>query len=131
MQMEEKISANEEQTRLLKKQLVHMRIHTATGLILTAAFLFVVIRLLPGLTQALDQANAVLADAGAAIEDLQEVSQNVNELVDSGSLAIGQTMEKIEQMDIEQLNGAIADLNRVIEPLAEFFGRFQSFSDRI
>lgn len=125
MQMEEKISANEEQTRLLKKQLVHMRIHTATGLILTAAFLFVVIRLLPGLTQALDQANAVLADAGAAIEDLQEVSQNVNELVDSGSLAIGQTMEKIEQMDIEQLNGAIADLNRVIEPLAEFFGRFQ------
>ncbi len=125
MQMEEKISANEEQTRLLKKQLVHMRIHTATGLILTAAFLFVIIRLLPGLTQALDQANAVLADAGAAIEDLQEVSQNVNELVDSGSLAIGQTMEKIEQMDIEQLNGAIADLNRVIEPLAEFFGRFQ------
>ena len=96
MQMEEKISANEEQTRLLKKQLVHMRIHTATGLILTAAFLFVIIRLLPGLTQALDQANAVLADAGAAIEDLQEVSQNVNELVDSGSLAIGQTMEKIE-----------------------------------
>ena len=125
MQMEEKISANDEQTRLLKKQLVHMRIHTATGLILTAAFLFVVIRLLPGLTQALDQANAVLADAGAAIEDLQEVSQNVNELVDSGCLAIGQTMEKIEQMDIEQLNGAIADLNRVIEPLAEFFGRFQ------
>ena len=125
MQMEEKISANEEQTRLLKKQLVHMRIHTATGLILTAAFLFVIIRLLPGLTQALDQANAVLADAGEAIEDLQEVSQNVNELVDSGSLAIGQTMEKIEQMDIEQLNGAIADLNRVIEPLAEFFGRFQ------
>ena len=125
MQMEEKISANEEQTRLLKKQLVHMRIHTATGLILTAAFLFVIIRLLPGLTQALDQANAVLADAGAAIEDLQEVSQNVNELVDSGSLAIGQTIEKIEQMDIEQLNGAIADLNRVIEPLAEFFGRFQ------
>ena len=125
MQMEEKISANEEQTRLLKKQLVHMRIHTATGLILTAAFLFVIIRLLPGLTQALDQANAVLADAGAAIEDLQEVSQNVNELVDSGSLAVGQTMEKIEQMDIEQLNGAIADLNRVIEPLAEFFGRFQ------
>ena len=125
MQMEEKISANEEQTRLLKKQLVHMRIHTATGLILTAAFLFVIIRLLPALTQALDQANAVLADAGAAIEDLQEVSQNVNELVDSGSLAIGQTMEKIEQMDIEQLNGAIADLNRVIEPLAEFFGRFQ------
>jgi len=24
-----------------------------------------------------------------------------------------------------QLNEAIADLNRVIEPLAEFFGRFQ------
>ena len=125
MQMEEKISANEEQTRLLKKQLFYMRIHPAASLFLTAALLFVIIRVLPGLTQALDQANMVLADAGEAIEDLQEVSRNVNELVNSGSLAVGQTMEKIEQMDIEQLNEAISDLNRVIEPLAEFFGRFQ------
>ena len=125
MQMEEKNPASEEQTRLLKKQLIHMRIHTATSLILTAALLFVIIRLLPGLTQALDQANEVLVSAGAAIEDFQEVSENVNELVNSGSLAIGQTMEKIDQMNIEQLNEAIADLNRVIEPLAEFFGRFQ------
>ena len=125
MQMEEKNSAGEEQTRLLKKQLFYMRIHTAASLILTAALLFVIIRLLPGLTHALDQANEVLASAGAAIEDFQEVSENVNELVNSGSLAVGQTMEKIDQMDIEQLNEAIADLNRVIEPLAEFFGRFQ------
>ena len=125
MQMEEQNSASEEQTRLLKKQLFHMRIHTATSLILTAAPLFIIIRLLPGLTQALDQANEVLVSAGAAIEDFQEVSENVNELVNSGSLAIGQTMEKIDQMNIEQLNEAIADLNRVIEPLAEFFGRFQ------
>lgn len=125
MQMEEKNSASEEQTRLLKKQLIHMRIHTVASLILTAALLFVIIRLLPGLTQALDQANEVLVSAGAAIEDFQEVSENVNELVNSGSLAIRQTMEKIDQMNIEQLNEAIADLNRVIEPLAEFFGRFQ------
>lgn len=125
MQMEEKNPASEEQTRLLKKQLFHMRIHTATSLILTAALLFIIIRLLPGLTQALDQANEVLVSAGAAIEDFQEVSENVNELVNSGSLAIVQTMEKIDQMNIEQLNEAIADLNRVIEPLAEFFGRFQ------
>ena len=125
MQMEEQNSASEEQTRLLKKQLIHMRIHTVASLILTSAPLFVIIRLLPGLTQALDQANEVLVSAGAAIEDFQEVSENVNELVNSGSLAIGQTMEKIDQMNIEQLNEAIADLNRVIEPLAEFFGRFQ------
>ena len=125
MQMEEKNPASEEQTRLLKKQLFHMRIHTATSLILTAALLFIIIRLLPGLTQALDQANEVLVSAGAAIEDFQEVSENVNELVNSGSLAIVQTMEKIDQMNIEQLNEAIADLTGVIEPLAEFFGRFQ------
>lgn len=125
MQMEENRPANEEQIKLLKKQLFYMRIHTAACLVLTAAILFAVIRLLPGLTLALDQANAVLVDAQTAIEDLQTVSENVNELVNSGSLAVGRTMEKIDQMDIEQLNEAIADLNRVIEPLAEFFGRFQ------
>ena len=73
----------------------------------------------------MDQTNAVLADAQEAIANFQEVSENVNELVNTGSLAVGQTMEKIDQMDIERLNEAIADLNRVIEPLAEFFGRFQ------
>ena len=41
MQMEEKNSASEEQTRLLKKQLIHMRIHTVASLILTSALLFV------------------------------------------------------------------------------------------
>ncbi|HJC23933.1 MAG TPA: hypothetical protein H9761_09530 [Candidatus Eisenbergiella merdavium] len=125
MQMEEKNPANEEQTRLLKKQLFYMRIQTAACLILTGAVLVVVLRVLPGMTQALDQTNAVLADAQEAIADFQEVSENVNELVNTGSLAVGQTMEKIDQMDIERLNEAIADLNRVIEPLAEFFGRFQ------
>ena len=114
-----------EEIRLLRKQLFYMRIQTAAGLLLTFVLLAAVLRLLPGAVRVLDQANAVLADARTAIADLDEVSENVNELVNSGSEAVGQTMEKIEQMDIEQLNDAIADLNRVIEPLAEFFGRFQ------
>ena len=34
-------------------------------------------------------------------------------------------MKKVDQMDIESLNEAISDLNDVIAPLAEFFGKFR------
>jgi hypothetical protein len=45
--------------------------------------------------------------------------------VDSSSKAVEQTMDKVDQMDIESLNNAISDLNDVVAPMAEFFGRFR------
>ena len=45
-------------------------------------------------------------------------------LVGQSSRALQQTTDKISRMDIESLNSAIRDLGAVVEPLADFFGRF-------
>ena len=60
-----------------------------------------------------------------ALDDFGKVFDNVNSLVDSSSKAVEQTMDKVDQMDIESLNNAISDLNDVVAPMAEFFGRFR------
>ena len=45
--------------------------------------------------------------------------------MDSSSKAVEQTMDKVDQMDIESLNNAISDLNDVVAPMAEFFRQIQ------
>ena len=115
----------EEQKGLLKKQLFYARIHAAAGVVTAVSLLTAVVLLTPGLLRVLDQTHEVLTGAERAIEELLEVSENVNGLVESGNQAVQKTMEKVDQMDIERLNEAIDELNRVIEPLADFFGRFQ------
>ena len=48
-----------------------------------------------------------------------------NGLVWQSSEALSQATEKLNRMDIESLNSAIRDLGAVVEPLAEFFGKFK------
>ena len=69
--------------------------------------------------------NCVLVKVDGALDDFGKVFDNVNSLVDSSSKAVEQTMDKVDQMDIESLNNAISDLNDVVAPMAEFFGRFR------
>lgn len=124
--------SEEKQAALHKKQLFFMRMFAISNLVLAALVLVFVAGVLPRLTKALEQASGTLEQASealtmaeGAIDDLGEVADNVNSLVDSSSLAVEQTMKKIDQMDIESLNGAVSDLNDVIAPLAEFFGKFK------
>ena len=74
---------------------------------------------------ALDKATESLVKVDGALDDFGKVFDNVNSLVDSSSKAVEQTMDKVDQMDIESLNNAISDLNDVVAPMAEFFGRFR------
>ncbi len=73
----------------------------------------------------LDKATESLVKVDGALDDFGKVFDNVNSLVDSSSKAVEQTMDKVDQMDIESLNNAISDLNDVVAPMAEFFGRFR------
>lgn len=61
------------------------------------------------LTELLNNANALIAESGDA---LTQALQGVDAALDN-----------INKIDIETLNEAIADLQRVIEPLAKLFGR--------
>lgn len=61
------------------------------------------------ITELLNNANALIAESGDA---LTQALQGVDSALDN-----------INKIDIDTLNQAIADLQRVIEPLAKLFGR--------
>lgn len=128
----------EEMEKLLKKQLLFTRIFAVSNIVLVLIVLFVVLKVVPGITftmnrisEALTQATVTLEiaedtlnQASEALDDFDSVAGNVNDLVDSSSVAVEQAMNKVNQMDIEKLNQAIADLSDVVEPLASFFNKF-------
>lgn len=125
-QLMEQLKASEaKQQSLMKKQLLFTRIFAVSNCVLVLLLLVFVAGVLPRLTTALDKASETLVKVDGALEDFGEVFNNVNSLVDSSSKAVEQTMDKVEQMDIESLNEAISDLNDVVAPMAEFFGRFR------
>ena len=57
--------------------------------------------------------------------DLDQMITNVDQLVVSSETNINEAMEKINAIDIEELNTAIKSLSDVVEPFAQFFGRFR------
>ena len=68
---------------------------------------------------------------GAQTQAAQETLTDIQTLFDENGLvwqsseALSQATEKLNRMDIESLNSAIRDLGAVVEPLAEFFGKFK------
>ncbi len=75
---------------------------------------------LEGVTEKLAQ-----ADLTKVAEQLQTLVSNVDALVTESRDGIAQAVEKLNKIDIEQLNHAIGDLADVIEPIAKFFKSFQ------
>lgn len=143
MELLEKMAEdNAAQNKYLKKQLTFTRIFAISGCVLTAALLIVVLLIVPPLMTAMDDAIVALNQASvtltkvngtlANVDDaLAEVQTNVQTLFEEGGLvgksseALSQATDKISRMDIESLNEAIKDLGDVVEPLANFFGKFK------
>ena len=70
------------------------------------------------------EATDTLQTAQETLTDIQTLFDE-NGLVWQSSEALSQATEKLNRMDIESLNSAIRDLGAVVEPLAEFFGKFK------
>lgn len=76
-----------------------------------------------------DQAQTVLTNLETVSRDLAEADlagmvENVDKLVVTSQDGVTQALEKINTMDIEALNKAIANLSAVVEPMAKFFKIF-------
>ena len=61
------------------------------------------------LTELLNNANSLIAESGDALSE--------------ALISIDEALGTVNQIDIESLNQAIADLQKVVEPLAKLFGR--------
>ena len=76
------------------------------------------------------QAETVLTNLEVVTEELAQadiagMATNVDSLVSSSQSGVEQALVKIEAIDIEALNKAIADLSAVISPLANLINRFR------
>ena len=67
----------------------------------------------------LDEVTKELAQA-----DLAGMVENVDTLATTSQSAVEHATEKLDTIDLETLNKAIADLADVVEPLAKFFNVF-------
>ena len=122
--LEELTEQNRQQTASLKKQLFVTRILAAAGCVLAAA-------VVPPMLQIISQGQETLVEATDTLQTAQETLTDIQTLFDENGLvwqsseALSQATEKLNRMDIESLNSAIRDLGAVVEPLAEFFGKFK------
>ena len=102
-----------------------------------AAMLMVVLSVVPQIRQIAGQIQALGTQAETVLTNLEAVTSelaavdlgsmvsSVDALVADSQEGVKQALDKINQLDIESLNQAIADLSAVVKPLADFFGKFK------
>ena len=127
------------QTDLLEKQINSAK---KQNLIVSALMLVVAIALIMLTVQLggiLEEANSAIAEITSLTQELRtilentqltELLNNANALIEDSGDALTKALESVDealgtisQIDIETLNGAIADLKNVVEPLAKLFGK--------
>ena len=122
-----------------KKQLFYSKISAIAALVMAAAVVLCMVMVLPEAIAAVNHANNIMVQASETITLAEEAIASVTTMSDSittmgnnmdtfiteNSEAVTEVMEKIEAIDFEGLNGAIEDLGDVVEPLANFFGKFK------
>ena len=137
----QKITENsllEELVNNSKKQLFYARIRTVLTLVIAGGIALCMAVLVPKLILTIENANSIMAQASEtitlaseAIESITSMSESITTMGDNmdtfitdNSETLTGVMEKIEGIDFEGLNSAIEDLGAVVEPLANFFGKF-------
>lgn len=107
--------------KLQKKHLVYQRISCALILV----FVLSVVSILPSVFRTLNAAETALNNANSAILQAQETLEEVSDFVVASEQQINDAMERINGIDFEGLNVAISDLQAIVEPMAQFFGKFR------
>ena len=127
------------QTALLEKQAKTSKIQTATVsvlmLIVAVALLVLSVQVggvLEQANSAIDEITVLTTELNTILEESQitELLNNANALIEESGDALTKALEDVDealgtvsQIDIETLNSAIADLQKVIQPRAKLFGR--------
>lgn len=132
-QLMEKLLKNSE------KQLFYSRIASLAVLVLAAVVIICLVMIVPKVMTTITNANEIMAQAtetitlaNTAIESVTEMSVAITDMgtdmdtfITENSKSIEEVMHNLEAIDFEGLNGAIEDLGDVVEPLANFFGKFK------
>ena len=122
-----------------QKQLFYERVRTVAALVIAVSIVMGIVLVVPKAlvtvqkaNDFMEQASETIILANAAIESVTSMSESITTMGDNmdtfitdNSETMTEVMEKIEGIDFEGLNSAIKDLGDVVEPLANFFGKFK------
>ena len=104
-----------------------------------AALVVCLVILVPSVVKTVNRANEVMAKASGTIEladtaiasvtemsnSITVMGNNMDTFITENAESVEQVMKKLDDIDFEGLNSAIKDLGDVVEPLANFFGKFK------
>ena len=128
----------EELVKNSRKQLFYARIRTLTTLVIAFGVVVCIVVALPAVLNTVVKVNTLMEQvsdtvtlANTAVESVTEMSASISEMgtnmdtfISDNSQTVADVMKKIDAVDFEGLNSAIKDLGDVVEPLANFFGKF-------
>ena len=123
-----------------RKQLLYTRIQCIAAVLAVACFAgiyFLIKDFLPQISAIITEIPGVVAQMESVLSNLELVTkelttvdfagmiEGVNALVATGQAGLEETVVKLNSIDFEALNKAIATLTEVIDPLAKFFKVFR------
>ena len=124
MEQDKTLELLEEMKKINQKTLMHQRVMS----VLMLVFVVAVVSLLPTVVETLNTAKTTLTHMNEAITQMDGALSEVETLAtEAGNAMDGmeKALENINGIDIETLNQAITDLGEVVQPMADFFGRFR------
>lgn len=138
---------NQEMLELMKKmeessrkQLLYTRIQCAASIVVMVCFVgiyFLIRNFLPQINAIMDQIPGMVTQMETVLGNLEIVTKDlaavdfggmvegINSLVTTGQTSLEETVARLNAIDFEALNKAIANLAAVVEPMAKFFKVFR------
>lgn len=128
-----------ELTKNSRKQLFYSRLTALAAIVAVIAVIICMVVVVPSVMRTVKQANNIMAQvsetielADTAIESITDMSlsitnmgNNMDTFITENAESVQQIMKKFDEIDFEGLNRAIKDLGDVVEPFANFFGKFK------
>ena len=116
-----------------RKQLFYSRAQCLFSIIAAVCCVFVllvILELAPEVLSLARQADVVMDNLETVTTeltqlDLENMVKNIDSLVTSSQEGVKAATDKLDQIDFDTLNDAIADLSDVVEPLAKIANRFK------
>lgn len=71
----------------------------------------------------LEKLDKLIAVAEESLASVDDMADNINGVVVENTQKLREAVEKLDEIDLQKLNQAIADLTNLISPLGKLFGR--------
>ena len=119
-----------------RKQLLYTRIMCGAAIVSAVCFVGILVLIwgiLPQVQSIMDQIPGLVAQLETVLGNLEVVTTDlasvdfagmvngINELVITGQTSLERTLTQLNELDLESLNKAIANLAALVEPMAKFF----------